>query len=298
MEKRLIDTLIRIVQSPETQFRNGAGLKDFRQRYGIGFPVGTTRVRFSDKDKAEIASLLKAKAGIDTDQVKPGAWQGLTRAEALDLGHNEKLARGAVKRDRISVKAVPGYALKLSGRHLSLPDYAHVDINWREISALEHPVALVVENYEVFDGLHRTEIAAALAQAGYRDALVIYRGDATESRKDNVLAFLAAFELPVILFGDIDPASLVEASRFPGVCAITVPADPDLTFEDFGNGALYARQVGQVGSAFEELLGSASPGLRAASGWVHAHRKGLVQESMIGRGVSLAVLSVIGDDTA
>lgn len=230
--------------------------------------------------------------------MKPGAWQGLTRAEALDLGHNEKLARGAVKRDRISVKAVPGYALKLSGRHLSLPDYAHVDINWREISALEHPVALVVENYEVFDGLHRTEIAAALAQAGYRDALVIYRGDATESRKDNVLAFLAAFELPVILFGDIDPASLVEASRFPGVCAITVPADPDLTFEDFGNGALYARQVGQVGSAFEELLGSASPGLRAASGWVHAHRKGLVQESMIGRGVSLAVLSVIGDDTA
>ena len=141
MEKRLIDTLIRIVQSPETQFLDGAGLKDFRQRYGIGFPVGTTRVRFSDKDKAEIASLLKAKAGIDTDQVKPGAWQGLTRAEALDLGHNEKLARGAVKRDRISVKAVPGYALKLSGRHLSLPDYAHVDINWREISALEHPVA-------------------------------------------------------------------------------------------------------------------------------------------------------------
>ncbi len=295
MEKRLIDTLIRIVQSPETQFRNGAGLKDFRHRYGIGFPVGTTRVRFSDKDKAEIASLLKAKAGIDTDQVKPGAWQGLTRTEALDLGHNEKLARGAVKRDRISVKAVPGYALKLSGRHLSLPDYAHVDINWREISALEHPVALVVENYEVFDGLHRTEIAAALAQAGYRDALVIYRGDATESRKDNVLAFLAAFELPVILFGDIDPASLVEASRFPGVCAITVPADPDLTFEDFGNGALYARQVGQVGSAFEQLLESASPGLRAASGWVHAHRKGLVQESVIGRGIELEVRAISGD---
>lgn len=292
MEKRLIDTLIRIVQSPETQFMDGAGLKDFRQRYGIGFPVGTTRVRFSDKDKAEIASLLKAKAGIDAAQVKPGAWQGLTRAKALDLGHNEKLARGAVKRDRISVKAVPGYALKLSGRHLSLPDYGHVDINWREISALEHPVALVVENYEVFDGLHRTEIAAALAQAGYRDALVIYRGDATESRKDNVLAFLAAFELPVILFGDIDPASLVEASRFPGVCAITVPADPVAAFKEFGNGTLYTRQVGQVGPAFEQLLVSAaSPGLRAASGWVHAHRKGLVQESMIGRDVRLSILT-------
>lgn len=292
MEKRLIDTLIRIVQSPEAQFLDGAGLKGFRQRYGIGFPVGTTRVRFSDKDKAEISALLKAQAGIDATQVKPGAWEHLTRAEALDLGTNEKLASGAVKRDRISVKAAPGQALNLSGQTLTLPEYAHVDINWREIRAVGHPVALVVENYEVFDGLHRTEIATALAQAGYEDALVLYRGDATESRKDNVLAFLAAFELPVILFGDIDPASLVEASRFPNARAITVPADPDTAFKAFGNGALYARQVGP---AFEQLLDSASPGLRVASGWVHAYRKGLVQESMIGRGVELAVKPVPPD---
>ena len=287
MEKRLIDTLIRIVQSEETQFLDRAGLRDFRQRYGIGFPVGTTRVRFSDKDKAEIVALLKAQAGIDATQVRPGAWEGLTRAEALELGHNEKLASGAVKRDRISVKAIPGQTLKLSRQKLSLPDYAHVDINWREISALEHPVALVVENYEVFDGLHRTEIATALAQAGHEDALVLYRGDATESRRDNVLAFLSAFALPVIFFGDIDPASLVEASRFPNFLAIIVPADPDLAFKEFGNGDLYARQVGP---AFEQLLDSAAPGLRVASGWVHARRKGLVQESMIGREVALTVL--------
>ena len=102
---------------------------------------------------------------------------------------------------------------------------------------------------------------------------------------------LFAFELPVILFGDIDPASLVEASRFPGVCAITVPADPLAAFKEFGNGTLYTRQVGQVGPAFEQLLDSASPGLRAASGWVHAHRKGLVQESMIGRDVRLSILT-------
>ncbi|CAI10467.1 DUF7281 domain-containing protein [Aromatoleum aromaticum] len=289
MEKRLIDTLIRIVQSPETQFLDGAGLKDFRQRYGIGFPVGTTRVRFSDKDKAEIASLLKAKAGIDAAQVKPGAWQGLTRAEALDLGHEEKLARGAVKRDRISLKAVPGQALKLSGRHLSLPDYAHVDINWREITALGHPVALVVENYEVFDGLLRTEIAEALLEAGYADALVIYRGDATESRMDNVLAFLSAYSLPVIMFGDLDPASLVEASTFPNALAITVPEDPESAFCAFGNASLYARQVGP---AFERLLDSTSPGVRIGAGWIHEQRKGLVQESMIGRGVKLRILLI------
>lgn len=290
MEKRLIDTLIRIVQSEETQFLDRAGLRDFRQRYGIGFPVGTTRVRFSDKDKAEIVALLKAQAGIDATQVRPGAWEGLTRAEALELGHNEKLASGAVKRDRISVKAIPGQTLKLSGQQLTLPEYAHVDINWREISAVGHPVALVVENYEVFDGLHRTEITSALAQAGYEDALVLYRGDATESRKDNVLAFLAAFELPVILFGDIDPASLVEASRFPNARAITVPADPEFAFKEFGNRALYARQVGP---AFEQLLDTASPGLRAASGWVHAYRKGLVQESMIGRAVQITIFPVV-----
>ena len=287
MEKRLIDTLIRIVQSPEAQFLDGAGLKDFRQRYGIGFAVGATRVRFSEKDKAEIAALLKAKAGIDVSQVTPGAWQGLTRAEALDLGHNEKLARGAVKRDRISVKAVPGQTLNLSGQQLSLPGYAHVDINWTQISALGHSVALVVENYEVFDGLQRTEIAPALDQVGYEDALVLYRGDATESRKDNVLAFLAAFELPVILFGDIDPASLVEASNFPNVRAITVPAEPDAAFKQFGNGELYARQVGP---AFDRLLDSTSPGIRTSAHWVHSARKGFVQESMIGRGVRLDIL--------
>ena len=101
MEKRLIATLLRIVQSPKSDFPAGVGLRDFRQRYGIGLPVGSTSIRFSDKDKVEITALLKAQAGIDPSQVSPGAWEGLTRAQALNLAHDEKLARGAVKNDPV-----------------------------------------------------------------------------------------------------------------------------------------------------------------------------------------------------
>jgi len=290
VQKGLITTLLRIVQSTQDDFPAGVALDAFRKRYGLGQAIGSTRIRFTEREKAEIRSLLKAQAGIDATTALPASWQGLTRAEALDLGTDEKLAKGAVKRDRISVKPVPGRRLKLSGHEMSLPDYAHLDLNWKEISALDHDVALVVENYEVFDALHRTEIVPALEEAGYADALVLYRGDATESRKDNVLAFLAAYALPVILFGDIDPASLVEASRFPNACAITVPADPDFAFKEFGHRALYARQVGP---AFEQLLDSASQALRLASGWVHAHGKGLVQESMIGGRVAIAILPLL-----
>ncbi|KIN89633.1 DUF7281 domain-containing protein [Thauera sp. SWB20] len=289
MEKRLIATLLRIVQTPKSDFPAGVGLRDFRQRYGIGLPVGSTSIRFSDKDKVEITALLKAQAGIDPGQVSPGAWEGLTRAQALNLAHDEKLARGAVKRDRISVKAAPGQAMRIGGRSLELPNHAHLDINWKEVDAIEHPCALVVENYEVFDALHRTEITNALAAAGYEQALIIYRGDTNESRKDHVLAFLAAFALPVVLFGDLDPASLVEASSFPNARAITLPVALDQAFDSYGNKDLYARQVGP---AFEQLLDSPSRGLRTVANEIHRQRKGLVQESMIGRGVALQVEAI------
>lgn len=289
MEKRLIKTLLRIVQSAESEFVFGAGLKDFKQRYGLGLPIGTTRIRFSERDKAELVTLLKAKVGVDAAVTSPASWNGLTRAEALELGHDEKLARGAVKRGRIAIKPVPGHVLELSARTLPLPEHAHLDVDWTTIESLGHELAVVVENYEVFDGLHRTGIAPALEKAGYGSALVLYRGDKYESRKDNVLAFLAAFELPVILFGDLDPASLVEAASFPKAFAFVAPVAAPEMFKAFGSKELYARQIGP---AFERLLDTPSVGLRTAYGWIQHHRKGLVQESMIGRGMALEIVQI------
>ena len=89
--------------------------------------------------------------------------------------------------------------------------------------------------------------------------------------------------------GDLDPASLVEASSFPNARAITLPVALDQAFDSYGNKDLYARQVGP---AFEQLLDSPSRGLRTVANEIHRQRKGLVQESMIGRGVALQVEAI------
>lgn len=282
MDKRLINTLLRVVNSAEADFTASDGLRQFHSDYGLGRTQGQTRIRFSDRDKEEIRAVLRAAEGIDADNCSREAWDGLTRAEALDLGHNEKLADGAVKRNRISVKAMPGRSLRLNGVRLPLFAGAHLDVDWQRLDAMGHNCVLLVENYECFDGLGSIDFAGVLPTE--YDPLVLYRGDRHESRLDSVTTFLADRRLPVILFGDWDPTSLVEAARFERAVGLIRPAALGEVLQRYGNPELYRRQVG---AAFGGLATDSRAALREMHLALNLARKGLVQEVLLGRSIPL-----------
>lgn len=287
MNAQLITTLLRITRSEEAEFRLSKGLEDFQHEYQLGLRVGSSRIRFSERDKQEIAKVLAGLQGIEAANADPQAWKELTRAQAMSLGHNEKLARKPVKRNRVSIKPLPGRALRLGGRSFELPDGTHLDADWTSLGSLGHACALLVENYEAFDQLHRTQVSVALERAGLADCLVIYRGDPNESRLDNVRAFLRHTGLPVVFFGDLDPASLVEMARTEGASHFVAPANLDEALQEYGNPQLFNQQTG---AEFEALIESGCESVRAVCEPVRKARKGLAQEAFIGREISLQVL--------
>lgn len=284
MQKRLIQTLIRIVQSPETLFSASDALRTFHADYRLGHLKGRTRIGFTEDQKDEIAALLQSVAGIDARSVRIEDWQDATRAEALDLGNDEKLARSPVKRNRISLKALPGCDLRLNGQRIRLFPKAHIDVAWDTLASVDHELILLIENYECFNSLDEIADINTVGSKLGAEPLVVYRGDPAESRLDSVSRFLAASALPVVLFGDYDPASLMEAARFPNAVGMFVPSDIEVIMENFGNGNLYRQQVN---AAFDRLASEQRKPIAFLYELLQTTRKGLPQEKLIGRGCKL-----------
>ena len=102
MEKALIDALLRVVQQPApVRLRPGKTLAAFARDYNLGRARGA-QLEFSAADQQQIRGLLQARAGIDADRVTPQSWLGLSRAESLGLGADEKFSRAPVRRQRVS----------------------------------------------------------------------------------------------------------------------------------------------------------------------------------------------------
>ncbi len=241
---------------------------------GIGRVQGKT-MYLSERDHQEMRELLLARGYSATR----APLKDMSRSERLaEASPNEKAGGGAVKTGRVSIKALPGKTLNIAGRTLPLPDGCHVDIDWRRISQdVAHDAIILVENYEVFDQVHRLHLELPPA---YANALVLYRGDRTESRLDNVKAFLEATFLPVIAFPDIDPKGLHIAGTCPRLAGILAPDEVEL-----------GRTLGASATARHDLYRNQLPGvegyLRAvaedspvAALWslVQEHRAGAVQE--------------------
>lgn len=240
----------------------------------IGRIQGKT-LYLSERDRQEMRELLLARGYSAT----PSCLKAMSRSDRLaEATPNEKAGGGAVKTGRVSIKALPGKTLNIAGRTLPLPDGCHVDIDWHRVSEeIAHGAIILVENYEVFDQVHRLHLALPPA---YANALVLYRGDRTESRLDNVKAFLDATILPVIAFPDIDPKGLHIAGTCPRLAGVLAPEHTELE-----------RVLRSPASARHDLFRSQLPGvggyLRAvptespvAALWslVQKHRSGCVQE--------------------
>ena len=147
MEARLVKMLLRCVKSDSGQFRVNASLDAFVRDYGqqVGELKGKS-IRMTHTQKQVIRELL-ASEGVSAD-TSPDAWDGLTRAEALSVGHNEKLAQEPVKRRRVAVKALlPSRPLVLNGQTLLLPARCHVEVDYAELGDMvQHDWIVVIEN--------------------------------------------------------------------------------------------------------------------------------------------------------
>lgn len=216
LDQKLAEAMQRVLAKNDERFTLTKTLQALLE-YGIGTRRGKSAY-FSAKDKDEIRAWLKAK-GFSVDQrVQPG----MARSERLAVTPNEKTGGEAIKRNRISIKALAGQPLIIGDQNLLLPPQSHLDVDWTKvIGQILHTCILVVENYENFNRIHETQFDLP---DRFRSPLVVYRGDPNESRIDNVLKFLAEAELPVLAFVDADPAGIAIASQFPNLTGMVLPS--------------------------------------------------------------------------
>ena len=174
LTKPTVRSLLRVVQSTEERFTGSRVLKELSDSFGVGRSKGVG-VLFDREDKAHIREILRAD-GIDPD-TNPAAWDGISRAQALHLGPDEKFASAPVKRHRVAIKTLPGRPLTIDGRELILPPEGHLDVDGTAAAAmLAHETILLVENWESFNRIHDTDLD--FSSAG-QNPLVVWRGDSS-----------------------------------------------------------------------------------------------------------------------
>lgn len=275
LDQKLAEAMQRVLAKDEERFTLTKALEEL-----IDFGIGTRRGKsayFTTKDKGEIRAWLEAK-GFSLDQrVQPG----MSRSERLAITPNEKAGGEAIKRNRVSIKALAGQPLIIGEQHLLLPTESHLDVDWTKVvGQIRHTCILVVENYENFNRIHETKFDLT---DRFQSPLVVYRGDPNESRIDNVLKFLAEAELPVLAFMDADPAGVAIASQFPNLFGMVLPPiknlEEQLTNTKTARKNLFMDQYPVYGQALDQL----SSGNPCKSVWqlISKYAAGVVQERWI-----------------
>lgn len=285
LDQSLAQLMQRLLEKDAHSTPLGATSRRLPDDLSIGRIQGKT-LYLSDRDRHEMRQLLVARGY----SIKPVPIADMTRSDRLATATpNEKAGGGSIKTRRISIKALHGQTLNITGKILSLPDGSHIDVDWQRIDgAIGHDSIMLVENYEVFDHIHRLTFELPTPCS---NPLVIYRGDKNESRQDNVKAFLDEVDLPVIAFVDIDPKGLHIAGCCPRLVGIVAPSLPDLS-ATLGSAAaarhdLYRNQVSNV-EGYLRSITEASPAYLL---WklIQEHRAGVVQERWITAGFKLVV---------
>lgn len=279
MDKRLVNTLLRIFHSTEMEFPLSASLSAFQERFNVGRVKGKKLVLVG-RDKLDIQVLLQSEAGVEAESTYPEDWQNKGRAESLSLGRNEKFARHVVSEGRLQIKALQGHALSVAGCELDLPD--GFDAGCLLSTVLGHPIhhgaILVVENKQSFDELWHISHGLLDHVAGL-NPLVVYRGDATGgARVDATHALIDAANLPVWAFVDYDPAGMVIAASLPKLDHLVMPGESALKalLDSHGLKSRYDDQIAGVRNALTAL--SSNTVLSQAIRAIEETGRGLPQE--------------------
>lgn len=276
MEKQLVKVLLRVVQSQEERFTGSKTLRGFLDDYNIGWIKGATCC-FDAPSKARIRELLLAQ-GIPPE-TPPDAWDGLTRAESLALGRDEKWAGGPARRDRVAVKTLPGRLLLIGREPILLPPRCHLEADPLEIAGnVQHDTVLLVENWECFDRIHAVQLDFSTAGP---NPLVLWRGGSGEARADASQNFLKTLNRPVWAFVDFDPAGLVIAATLPGLQGIIAP-EASVLAELLEKHGLEDRYCAQLPAAAPSLDRSGHPAVAYLWPLLRQSGRALPQEIFIG----------------
>lgn len=271
LDKRTVQILLRAVQSAEGFVRGSKALQLFCEDYRIGRIKGT-RILLNTDDKTRIKLLLQAD-GIDPE-TDPAAWDGISRADALALGPNEKFTAAPVKRRRVAIKALPGRTLDLDGRQLLLPSASHLDMDGADAACLlAHDTVLLVENWECFEHIDQVDLDLSAAGA---NPLVVWRGDTSNTRANTATELLQALRRPVWAFVDYDPAGLLIAATLPHLAGIIAPP-PDRLERDMARG-LTDRYRQQLPTASAALEACTQPAIQRLWDVLRRHGRALPQE--------------------
>ncbi len=224
IDKRLINTLLDVLHSPDSRIRASKGLRAFCEEYNLGMMQGAS-LAFSENDKTEIGRILHGEMGIDPATTTSASWKQLDRAQSLGLAHDEKLSGHSVGAGRLRLKTLAGQPLQVAGGNWRLPSRADLGLDLEAVlgSRIGHDALLVVENLQTFEDIHEvgTDVTGGLAGL---NPLVLYRGDAQGgARADAVHALIERTTLPVYAFVDFDPAGLVIASGLPRLDQVLSP---------------------------------------------------------------------------
>lgn len=151
LDQKLAEAMQRILSRQDERFTLTATLQRLVDD-GIGTKRGKS-VYFYERDRQAMREWLEAK-GFSTEPVD---MSGMSRAERLEVTPHEKAGGEAVKRNRISIKALAGQALVIGGQPINLPEESHLDVDWTKIvSQIGHRCIMLVENYENFNRIHET----------------------------------------------------------------------------------------------------------------------------------------------
>jgi len=252
MEARLVKVLLRCVQSDSERFTVNMSLDSFVREYGprVGERKGQS-IYMTANQKHVIRELLTSEGvGADTS---PEAWNGLTRAEALSVGYNEKFAQEPVKRRRVAIKALrSSVPLVLNGQSLLLPVRSHVEVDYAELGDMaQHDWIVVVENWECFNDIH---VAAGNLPFPGQNPLIVWRGDKDSVRVDSMLAMLCNLKQPVAAFVDYDPSGMVIARSLPRLkMVITPPLDTLARMMQNGLIERYQKQIAGCRAVLEQM---------------------------------------------
>lgn len=232
MDARLVRILLRCVQSDTARFPVTSTLASFVNDYG--YRVGAIKGKsiYMDSSQKQTIRDILSSDGVAAD-TSPDAWDGLTRAEALLLGHNEKFANEPVKRRRAVIKPLrPDLPLILNGRELRLPARCHVEVDYDGVGQMKgHDWIVVVENWECFNDIH---IAADRLSFPGQNPLIVWRGDKDGVRANDMLAMLRNLSQPVAAFVDYDPSGMVIAKSLPRLSYIVAPTDLTIRLKEEG----------------------------------------------------------------
>jgi hypothetical protein len=290
MNKRQIRMIQRVLESEQNQFALNQGWRQLHGQYNIG-SINTKYINLTTDDKQKWAELVRAQEEFDLTRFKVDDLKLLDREQALLLVRNEKMAGKAVKQERLALKSLPGYPLKLNRHQYHLPNSGYWDMGLADIASCQHQTVLIVENYRCFDQLQKHQFKAMVEQY---DPLVIYRGDQVFSEK-TVRQLLRQLDLPVLVMADLDPKGLLIAQSFPNLIGLVAPelAELEALFKQQNviNPDLYTKQ--HAGS--QKRLASTSH-LLIQQIWklIKNAQAGITQEHWLKKQLELSVLAING----